>query len=36
MMPTLADIKADVPQWAKYYAEEDVSNASEGMITVER
>ena len=34
-MPTLADIKADVPQWAEYYAEEDVSNAFEGMITVE-
>ena len=34
-MPTLAHIKADVPQWAEYYAEEDVSNAFEGMITVE-
>ena len=34
-MPTLADTKADVPQWAEYYAEEDVSNAFEGMLTVE-
>ena len=34
-MPTLADIKADVPQWAEYFAEEDVSNAFEGMHTVE-
>ena len=34
-MSTLADIKADVPQWAEYYAEEDVSNAFEGMITME-
>lgn len=31
----MADIKADAPQWAEYYAEEDVSNAFEGMITVE-
>ena len=30
-MPTLADIKADVPQWAEYFAEEDVSNAFEGI-----
>jgi hypothetical protein len=34
-MPTLADIKADVPQWAEYFAEEDVSNAFEGMQTEE-
>ena len=34
-MPTLADIKADVPQWAEYYAEEDVPNAFEGVITGE-
>ena len=34
-MPTLADIKADAPQWTEYYAEEDVPNAFEVMITVE-
>ena len=34
-MPTLAGMKVDVPRWAKYYAEEDVSNAFEGMLTVE-
>ena len=33
-MPTLAHIKTDVPQWAEYYAEEDVSNAFEEMLTV--
>ena len=32
-MPTLADIKADVPQWSECYAEEDVSKRT--MITVE-
>ena len=31
-MPTL---KADAPQWAEYYAAGDVSNAFEGMITME-
>ena len=34
-MPTLADLRADVPRWAEYFASEDVSNAFEGMSTVE-
>ena len=33
-MPTLADLRADVPRWAEYFASEDVSNAFEGMTTV--
>ena len=31
-MPTLEALRADVPRWARYFSQEDVSNAFESML----